>query len=96
MRILLIGHGRMGQLIEQTALAAGDEITGVIDINNFTDLESMGPCADVVIDFSSPASLSRVADYGWRTGTPLPSGTTGRSATALKVFDRLGQHPQAL
>lgn len=96
MKILLIGHGRMGQLIEQTALAAGDEITGVIDINNFTDLESMGPCADVVIDFSSPASLSRVADYVRRTGTPLLSGTTGMSATDLKVFDRLGQYAPVL
>ena len=33
MDILLIGHGRMGQLIEQTALAAGDRVAGAVDID---------------------------------------------------------------
>ena len=91
MRILLIGHGRMGQLIEQTARAAGDEIAAIIDIDNLTDLETMGKVADVVIDFSNPASLSRVAEYVRRTGTPLLSGTTGMTENDMAVFQRLGQ-----
>ena len=90
MKILLVGHGRMGQLIEQTAIAAGDEITGIIDVNNITDLETMGKVADVAIDFSNPTSLPRLAEYIRRTETPLLSGTTGCSAADMEVFNRLG------
>ena len=91
MKIVLIGHGRMGRLIEQTAAAAGDEIAGIFDDNNISQLERADLAADVVMDFSSPAALSRVADYARRTGTPLLSGTTGCSPADLEVFHRLGQ-----
>ena len=91
MKILLIGHGRMGRLIEQTALAAGDQMGGVIDIGNLGDLETIGRVADVAIDFSAPAALPAVARYVRSTGTPLLSGVTGLSAEELKVFDDLGR-----
>ena len=42
MKILLIGHGRMGRLIEQTAIAAGDQMGGIVDIGNLGDLETIG------------------------------------------------------
>ena len=92
MRILLVGHGRMGRLIEQTALAAGDEIAAVVDIDNISDLEKMGKVADVVIDFSNPAALPAVAAYVRRTGTALLSGTTGCTASDMAVFTQLGQY----
>ena len=91
MKIVLIGHGRMGRLIEQTAAAAGDEVAGVFDENNMAALEKADLKADVVMDFSSPAALSRVADYARRTSTPLLSGTTGYTPNDLEVFHRLGQ-----
>ena len=90
MRILLIGHGRMGQLIEQTALAAGDSVAGIIDINNLSDLETLGRVADVVMDFSHPAALPALAAYVRRTGTPLLSGTTGLTAADQEVLTGLG------
>ena len=52
MKILLIGHGRMGHLIERTALAQGDQLGGIVDVGNLGDLETIGRVADVVIDFS--------------------------------------------
>ena len=76
MKILLIGHGRMGRMIEQTALAAGDSIGGVIDIGNLSDLETIGRVADIAIDFSAPAALPAVAHYVRMTGAPLLSGVT--------------------
>ena len=91
MKILLIGHGRMGRMIEQTALAAGDSIGGVIDIGNLSDLETIGRVADVAIDFSAPAALPAVAHYVRATGTPLLSGVTGLSEAELAVFDDLGR-----
>ena len=92
MRILLVGHGRMGRLIEQTALAAGDEIAAVVDIDNISVLEKLGKVADVVIDFSNPAALPAVAAYVRRTGTALLSGTTGCTASDMAVFTQLGQY----
>ena len=90
MKILLIGHGRMGRMIEQTALAAGDSLGGVIDIGNLSDLETIGRVADVAVDFSAPAALPAVARYVRTTGTPLLSGVTGLSEAELAAFDDLG------
>ena len=90
MRIVLVGHGRMGRLIEQTALAAGDEIAAVADIDNISDLETLGKVGDIVIDFSNPAALPAVAAYVRRTGTALLSGTTGCTAGDMAVFTELG------
>ena len=90
MKILLIGHGRMGHLIEQTALTHGDAIGGIIDIGNLADLQTIGRVADVAIDFSAPAALPAVAHYVRTTGTPLLSGVTGLSEADPAVFDDLG------
>ena len=80
----------MGQMIERTALAAGDSIGGIIDIGNLSDLEAIGRVADVAVDFSAPAALPAVAHYVRSTGTPLLSGVTGLSAAELAIFDDLG------
>ena len=96
MRILLSGHGRMGRLIEQTALAAGDEIAAIVDIDNIGDLETLGKVADVVIDFSNPAALPAVAAYVRRTGTALLSGTTGCTGRDLAQLRALGAHVPVL
>ena len=90
MKILIIGHGRMGQMIERTALAAGDSIGGIIDVGNLSDLETIGRVADIAIDFSAPPALPAVAHYVRQTGTPLLSGVTGLSAAELAIFDDLG------
>ena len=90
MKILIVGHGRMGQMIERTALAGGDSIGGIIDIGNLSDLETIGRVADVAIDFSAPPALPAVAHYVRQTGTPLLSGVTGLSAAELAIFDDLG------
>lgn len=96
MKILLIGHGRMGRLIEQTALAYGDQIAGSIDIENDMILQTIGKTADIAIDFSAPTALPRTADYIRRTGTPLLSGVTGYTGKDFSVFDDLGRYAPVL
>ena len=95
MDILLIGHGRMGQLIEQTALSAGDRIAGAVDINNLCDLSTL-PAADVAMYFSIPAVLPAAADYVRRTGTPYLSGTTGLTEADQQLLTDLGQFAPVL
>ena len=90
MKILLIGHGRMGHLMERTALAQGDQLGGIVDVGNLGDLETIGRVADIAIDFSAPAAFPAVAAYVRATGTPLLSGTTGLSQTDHALLESLG------
>jgi 4-hydroxy-tetrahydrodipicolinate reductase len=75
-RVLLMGYGRMGRLVESLAPEAGVEITGRVDIDN-ADRPDEWPAADVAIDFSTasavPSNARRLADRG----THLVIGTTG-------------------
>lgn len=88
MKILLSGHGRMGQLIEQMALDANDEIIGFVDEHNSSQLQTMGK-ADVVMDFSHPAMLPHLEAYIRRTGAALCSGTTGYGDSQLNRLRQL-------
>ena len=90
MKIILIGSGRMGSLINQLAVQNGDEVVAVFDVNNAKELEKTDKIADVVIDFSSPASLAEVQKYIEKTGTALVSGTTGYSPEQMDIIKSLG------
>lgn len=78
MKIVLLGYGKMGQLIEKFAQKRGHEIVLVVDANNRTnigveDLEG----ADVAIDFSTPeAALSNIS-LCFESNLPIVVGTTG-------------------
>lgn len=95
MKFVLIGHGKMGQLIERTITDAGDQVIGVFDEFNFDDLQSCER-ADVVMDFSRPAALDAISEYVQRTGTPLLSGTTGHTAGGLSRLQSLGAYAPVL
>ncbi len=81
MKLLLIGHGKMGQLVESLAPDEGFEVVGAVDENTTTDW----PAADVAIDFSIgaavPGTVARLA--GQRT--PIVIGTTGWQAHEAAV-----------
>lgn len=82
MRLLLIGHGRMGRLVEQHAAAHGCEVAGVVRSSSAArDLETRDfGAVDAVIDFSVAAAvkpnLERIAARKWNTVI----GTTGWAA----------------
>ena len=78
MRILLIGHGRMGKLIETLATEHGCEIAAIAEIDNPIPKALAGAgVVDVAIDFSQPeavaANLSELAAH--RVSVVI--GTTG-------------------
>lgn len=91
MKIIIAGYGRMGKLIEQTAIARGHEIAAVIDMDNAADLEKMDRIADVILDFSGPALVPQLCAYVKRTGTALLSGTTGMPEDKLALLREAGQ-----
>ena len=89
MRIILIGHGKMGRMVEETALAASDEIVAAFDAGNLKELVKQER-ADVVMDFSRPEALNEICAYVRRTGTALVSGTTGYTDAQMKKLLDLG------
>lgn len=72
-RILLVGYGRMGQLVEQLAVAQGMQIASTIDVGR----GDWSVPADVAIDFTTAAALKEnFPRYVERT-LPVVIGTTG-------------------
>ena len=61
MRYILIGRGKMGRLIQETAQTAGDEIEAAFGREDLDRLGKLGRVADVVIDFSQPGALPEIA-----------------------------------
>ena len=96
MKIILIGKGRMGQLIARTAQEAGDEIAANFDEFDIQDLEKLDKAGDILIDFSRPAALPYIAAYVRRIGTPLLSGTTGYGDAERRTLAELGQYAPVL
>lgn len=86
MRVIVYGvDGTMGQWVLKTvAESAQDQVVAgiaprkdVLASGEFKSLKDFEGQADLVIDFSHPANLSDVLDFGSRTGTPLLICTTG-------------------
>jgi len=83
MKILLVGHGKMGQLVGTLAPQYDCEVAGVIDPGS--PLHGGGPDAerwagvDVAIDFSTPDSVIANAQALAGRGISLVIGTTGWS-----------------
>jgi 4-hydroxy-tetrahydrodipicolinate reductase len=78
MRLLLVGYGKMGQLVEQMALARAMVIASRIDVGT-GDWSSL---ADVAIDFSSAAALKENFPRYVERKMPVVIGTTGWSDVA--------------
>ena len=81
MKITLIGHGAMGQLIERLATEKGHTIGAVIDHPYATsDLAARVKGCDVAIDFTTAEAVRRNVEACMIAGVPLVQGTTGWNA----------------
>lgn len=78
MRIILVGHGRMGQLLETLAPEHGCEVAGVAEIHAplARVLETAGP-VDVAIDFSQAEAVSENLAALAARKVDVVIGTTG-------------------
>src|SRR5688572_17642698 len=84
MKITLIGHGAMGQLIATLAAKKGHTIESVIDETDAaasaSELGAKLSGVDVVIDFTSAEAVPRNVEACMIAGVPLVEGTTGWNA----------------
>lgn len=92
MKIILLGYGKMGRIIEQLALAAGDEIVLRIDRDNRETVTAADlRAADVVIEFSRPEAAVRNIEFCLTAGIPVVVGTTGWLNDLPDVSARVGE-----
>jgi len=78
MKILLIGHGKMGKIIEKLARERGHQIPLSIDVPNLNDLERVtAEDYDGAIEFTQPEAAFQNIKTCFSKGIPILSGTTG-------------------
>jgi 4-hydroxy-tetrahydrodipicolinate reductase len=86
-RLLIVGYGKMGQLVEELAPASGCEVAGRVDVGR----AEWDVPADVAFDFSTAEALA--GNFGRYVERKLPVviGTTGWGAHADDYRTRAGQ-----
>lgn len=78
MKIALIGHGKMGRMIEEIARQRGHEIVSIIDVDNQEDFSSAAfRSADVAIEFTAPHAAYGNVCRAFDEGVKVVSGSTG-------------------
>ena len=88
MKILLIGYGKMGQLIEELALKKGHEITAKINSKNSLNLLSVNPRnIDVALEFSKPETVVENVKWCLDKQIPVVIGTTGWQGYKKEIDD---------
>jgi 4-hydroxy-tetrahydrodipicolinate reductase len=78
MKIALFGYGKMGKIIEQIAISRQHQIVLKIDRDNLHEAtpENLQQ-ADVIIEFTTPASAIENINRCFNAGVPVVVGTTG-------------------
>ncbi len=74
-RLLLVGHGRMGRLVETLASDEGFAVAGIV--TSQTAASDEWPSADIAIDFSVADAVSSTVARLARQRIPIVIGTTG-------------------
>lgn len=97
-RFIISGcNGRMGRVVEaicsadpEFEIAAGIDLLGAGDraFPVYSSPAEVQGQADVVVDFSSPAALDGLLEFGIARGIPLVLATTGYSEEQLAAIDR--------
>jgi 4-hydroxy-tetrahydrodipicolinate reductase len=89
MRILLVGHGRMGRLIGDLAPEYGCEVAGVIDPKSPLHAGALDQerwrGVDVAIDFTFPDAVKPNVEALARLGINIVIGTTGWHADEASI-----------
>lgn len=75
MKIILLGYGKMGKIIERIALERGHQISAKIDVNNAHEFAAAQ--GDVAIEFSHPDAAFNNVINCMNKSIPVVCGTTG-------------------
>lgn len=85
-RVLLLGHGRMGRLVESLAHDAGCEVVRIITSAGGADaIDALDEPVDVAIDFTTPDAVAGNVLALCRRRINVVVGTTGWDARAPEL-----------
>lgn len=94
MNVVIIGKGKMGTLLEQTAIANGMNVLGKADLFDPSALENSLDQVDVILNFSHPDNLEWLLQTISHHSIALVEGTTGYSQTQKDMlFEFSNTHP---
>jgi 4-hydroxy-tetrahydrodipicolinate reductase len=100
MKIAIVGHGKMGRMIERVATARGHEIAARFDIDNNVGGAGLTAAAlagvDVAIEFSTPETAIENIERLVALRLPTVVGTTGWHARLDEVKQWVAEHDAAL
>lgn len=86
MNILLLGYGKMGQLIGQIAESRGHHLLAKINLDNREELMILDPKSiDIAIEFSQPEAAIQNIKWALERNIPVLSGTTGWMEGKLEI-----------
>jgi 4-hydroxy-tetrahydrodipicolinate reductase len=91
-RVLLVGHGRMGRLVEHLAGEYGFSVAGIITSHTTSDW----PDADVAIDFSVAGAVPSTMRVLAPRRIPVVIGTTGWHSSEAEVRELVRVHQSAV
>jgi 4-hydroxy-tetrahydrodipicolinate reductase len=91
-RLLIVGHGRMGRLIEVLGPEYGMQVCGIVTSRN-AHAPDAWPRADVAVDFSVGAAVAQNARHLAERQIDLVIGTTGWQEVQDAVRAELATHP---
>ena len=97
MKIVILGYGKMGHEVEQTALQRGHDVAYRIDTEDEwkANIEGIKKC-DVVIEFSTPATALANIEKCFDAKLPIVVGTTGWYSHLEEVKKRCNEEGQTL
>ncbi len=96
MKIALIGHGAMGNLVESLVAKTNDEIAVIVCESHAQlaaeQLAGTLGIADVAVDFSTVGAVRRNVEACMLAGVPLVEGTTGWSGDKEAIRAIVSEH----
>jgi len=96
MRVVLIGYGAMGQLVEAGARKGGDEVGAILTSKDSDHLEEKLRGHDVAIDFSIGDAVLKNIEACARAKVPLVEGTTGWKQHEAHAKQIVNEHSGAM
>lgn len=89
--LVIVGCGRMGKLLRETAEAKGHTVLAMVDKSNKDALSKISSPVDAVIDFSHPDNLAWMLGYVREKNAALICGTTGFDTSQRADIEALGK-----
>ncbi|MBP5445138.1 MAG: 4-hydroxy-tetrahydrodipicolinate reductase [Acholeplasmatales bacterium] len=88
MQVALVGYGAMNKLVEEELISKGHTISGIVALDQLSNLNEITKPFDLIVDFSSPACLDMNLEYATKNKKALVIATTGYTEEQRKkIFE---------